>query len=226
MYIIINKLVPYINPNLLLRSIQGMNSEIKFDDFRVKIGIGSFSVFKQLLNFLAHNKIGIQLDNNGKQTLLFSEMDRIRASFLSLQMGCDIQECSKVLSWKDFEYFTSELLTMFEYSTKVNIVLSKPRAQLDIIGIKNDFAITIDCKHWKYSNKTTLTIYAEKQIRRTMLWLEREKKITKAIPMIITLDNAIFKFINRVPVVPILTLKSFLKEFDKQDDSILLIRKN
>lgn len=226
MHIIINKVVPYINPNLLLRSIQGMNSEIKFDDFRVKIGIGSFSVFKQLLNFLAHNKIGIQLDTNGKQTLLFSEIDRIRASFLSLQMGCDIQECSKVLSWKDFEYFTSELLTMFEYSTKVNIVLSKPRAQLDIIGIKNDFAITIDCKHWKYSNKTTLTIYAEKQIRRTMLWLEREKKITKAIPMIITLDNAIFKFINGVPVVPILTLKSFLKEFDKQDESILLIRKN
>ncbi len=226
MHIIINKLVPYINPNLLLRSIQGMNSEIKFDDFRVKIGIGSFSVFKQLLNFLAHNKIGIQLDTNGKQTLLFSEIDRIRASFLSLQMGCDIQECSKVLSWKDFEYFTSELLTMFEYSTKVNIVLSKPRAQLDIIGIKNDFAITIDCKHWKYSNKTTLTIYAEKQIRRTMLWLEREKKITKAIPMIITLDNAIFKFINGVPVVPILTLKSFLKEFDKQDESIILIRKN
>jgi hypothetical protein len=225
-HIIINKVVPYINPNLLLRSIQGMNSEIKFDDFRVKIGIGSFSVFKQLLNFLAHNKIGIQLDTNGKQTLLFSEIDRIRASFLSLQMGCDIQECSKVLSWKDFEYFTSELLTMFEYSTKVNIVLSKPRAQLDIIGIKNDFAITIDCKHWKYSNKTTLTIYAEKQIRRTMLWLEREKKITKAIPMIITLDNAIFKFINGVPVVPILTLKSFLKEFDKQDESILLIRKN
>ena len=225
MHIIINKLVPYINPNLLLRSIQGMNSEIKFDDFRVKIGIGSFSVFKQLLNFLAHNKIGIQLDTNGKQTLLFSEIDRIRASFLSLQMGCDIQECSKVLSWKDFEYFTSELLTMFEYSTKVNIVLSKPRAQLDIIGIKNDFAITIDCKHWKYSNKTTLTMYAEKQIRRTMLWLEREKKITQALPMIITLDNAIFKFINGVPVVPILTLKSFLKEFDKHDESILLIKK-
>jgi hypothetical protein len=44
--------------------------------------------------------------------------------------------------------------------------------------------------------------------------------------MIITLDNAIFKFINGVPVVPILTLKSFLKEFDKQDESILLIRKN
>ena len=226
MYIIINKLIPYINPNLLLRSIQGMNSEVKFDDFRVKIGIGSISVFKQLLNFLAHHKIGIQLETNGKQTLLFSEIDRIRASFLSLQMGCDIQECSKVLSWKDFEYFTSELLTMFEYSTKVNIVLSKPRAQLDIIGIKNDFAITIDCKHWKYSNKTTLTIYAEKQIRRTMLWLEREKKVIKAIPMIITLDNAIFKFINGVPVVPILTLKSFLKEFDKQDESFLLIRKN
>lgn len=219
-------MVPYINPNILLRSIQGMNSEVKFDDFRLKTGIESFSVFNQLLNFLARNQIGILLDKNGKQTLLFSEMDRIRASILALQRGCDIQECSKVLSWKDFEYFTSELLTMFEYITKVNIVLSKPRAQLDVIGIKNDFAITIDCKHWKYNNKTTLTLYVEKQIRRTILWLQREKKITKALPIIITLDNPCFKFINGVPIVPILTLKSFLNEFDKTDESLLFVNKS
>ena len=129
------------------------------------------------------------------------------------------------MSWKDFEYFTCELLSLFEYRTSVNIVLSKPRAQLDVIGIKNDFAITIDCKHWKNNNKTTLTVYAEKQIRRTMLWLQREKKITKALPMIITLNNSIFKFIKGVPIVPILTLKSFLKEFDNSDESIFLINK-
>src|SRR5687767_13976764 len=184
-----------------------MTDELQYNDFRLKTGIESVSVFKQLLKFLGKNRIGILLDKNGKQVFLFSEMDRIRTSLLALQLGCDIQECSKVLSWKDFEYFTSELLTMFEYKTKVNIVLSKPRAQLDVVGIKKDFAITIDCKHWKYSNKTTLTIYAEKLIRRTMLWLQREKKITKALPIIITLDNAFFKFINGVPIVPILTLK-------------------
>lgn len=59
-----------------------------------------------------------------------------------------------------------------------------------------------------------------------MLWLKREKKITKALPMIITLNDSIFKFIKGVPVVPILTLKSFLKEFDKSDESMLLINKN
>lgn len=219
-------MVHYINPNIVLKSIQGMSNEVNLNDFRLKTGIESVAVFKQLLNFLAKNRIGILLDKNGKQMLIFSKMDRIRTSLLALQLGCDIQECSKLLSWKDFEFFTSELLILFEYQTKVNINLSKPRAQLDVIGIKNDFAITIDCKHWKYSNKTTLKIYAEKQIRRTMLWLEREKKITQALPMIITLDNAIFKFINGVPVVPILNLKSFLKEFDKHDESILLIKKN
>ena len=167
-----------------------MSDEVNLNDFRLKTGIESVAIFKQLLNFLDKNRIGICLDKNGKQMLIFSKMDRIKASLLALQLGCDIQECSKLLSWKDFEYFTSEL---------------------DVIGIKNDFAITIDCKHWKYSNKTTLTMYAEKQIRRTMLWLEREKKITQALPMIITLDNATYKFNNGVPVVPILTLKSFLK---------------
>ena len=202
-----------------------MTDEVQYNDFRLKTGIESVSVFKQLLKFLGKNRIGILLDKNGKQVFLFSEMDRIRASLLALQLGCDIQECSKLLSWKDFEFFTCELLSLFEYKTSVNIVLSKPRAQLDVIGIKNDFAITIDCKHWKNNNKTTLTVYAEKQIRRTMLWLQREKKITKALPMIITLNNSFFKFIKGVPVVPILTLKSFLKEFDNSDESIFLINK-
>ncbi|MGZ5485832.1 MAG: hypothetical protein ACXWFB_07990 [Nitrososphaeraceae archaeon] len=219
-------MVHYINPSILLKSIQGMTHEVNYHDFRLKTGIESVSVFNHLLKFLGKNRIGILLDKNGKQVFLFSEMDRIRASLLAVQLGCDIQECSKLLSWKDFEYFTCELLSLFEYSTRVNIVLSKPRAQLDVIGIKNDFAITIDCKHWKYNNKTTLTVYAEKQIRRTMLWLQREKKITKALPMIITLNNSIFKFIKGVPVVPILTLKSFLKEFDKSDESMLLVNKN
>ena len=219
-------MVHYINPSILLRSIHGMNHEVNYNDFRLKTGIESVSVFKQLLNFLAKNRIGRFLDKNGIQVFLFSEMDRIRASLLALQLGCDIQECSKLLSWKDFEYFTCELLSLFEYNTRVNIVLSKPRAQLDVVGIKNDFAITIDCKHWKYNNKTTLAVYAEKQIRRTMLWLQREKKITKALPMIITLNNSIFKFIEGVPVVPILSLKSFLKEFDKSDESLVLIKKN
>ena len=56
--------------------------------------------------------------------------------------------------------------------------------------------------------------------------ITKRKKITKALPMIITLNNSIFKFIKGVPVVPILTLKSFLKEFDNSDESMLLINKN
>lgn len=219
-------MVDYIHPNLLLRSIQWMTTEITLNDFRSKTGIESRTVLKELLKFLSKHKIGLLLEKNGRKTLLFSEIDRIKASLLSLQLGCDIHECSKLLSWKDFEYFTSELLNLFEYSTRVNIVLSKPRAQLDVIGIKNNFAITIDCKHWKYNNKTSLSIYAEKQIKRTLLWFQREKTITKVLPIIITLNSSNFGFINGVPIVPILTLKSFLNEFDTYEDSVTLIKKN
>jgi hypothetical protein len=219
-------LVDYIHPNILLKSIQWMTPEITLNDFRSKTGIENVTVLKQLLKFLFQHKIGSLLEKNGKKTLLFSDIDRIKASLLSLQLGCDIHECSKLLSWKDFEYFASELLNLFEYSTRVNIVLSKPRAQLDVIGIKNNFAITIDCKHWKYNNKTSLSIYAEKQIRRTLLWFQREKTITKVLPMILTLYSSNFGFINGVPIVPILTLKSFLNEFDKYEDSITLIKRN
>lgn len=219
-------MVDYIHPNLLLKSIRWMTTEIALNDFRSKTGIENVTVLKQLIKFLFQHNIGSLSEKNGKKTLLFSDMDRIKASLLSIQLGCDIHECSKLLSWKDFEYFASELLSLFEYSTRVNIVLSKPRAQLDVIGIKNNFAITIDCKHWKYNNKTSLSMYAEKQIRRSLLWFQREKTITKVLPMILTLYSSNFGFVNGVPIVPILTLKSFLNEFDKYEDSITLIKKN
>ena len=219
-------MVDYIHPNLLLKSIQWMTTEITLNDFRSKTGIENGTILKQLLKFLFQHKIGSLLEKNGKKTLLFSDIDGIKASLLSIQLGCDIHECSKLLSWKDFEYFASELLNLFEYSTRVNIVLSKPRAQLDVISIKNNFAITIDCKHWKYNNKTSLSMYAEKQIRRTLLWFQRENTITKVLPMILTLYPSNLGFINGVPIVPILTLKSFLNEFDKYEDSITLIKKN
>jgi len=44
--------------------------------------------------------------------------------------------------------------------------------------------------------------------------------------MILTLYSSNFGFVNGVPIVPILTLKSFLNEFDKYEDSITLINKN
>jgi Mg2+/citrate symporter len=202
-----------------------MNNEITLNDFKTKTGIKSVIVLKQLLGFLFQHKIGLLLEKNGKKTLSFSDVDRIKISLLSLELGCDIQECSKLLSWKDFEYFTSELLNLFEYNTKVNIVLSKPRVQLDVIGIKNNFAITIDCKHWKYNNNTTLSIYAEKQKRRSLLWLNRQMTITTVLPIIITLFSSDFRFIQGVPIVPIVALKSFLNDFDKYEDSITLIKK-
>ena len=68
-------MVHYINPGILLKAIQGMTDEVQYNDFRLKTGIESVSVFKQLLKFLGKNRIGILLDKNGKQVFLFSEMD-------------------------------------------------------------------------------------------------------------------------------------------------------
>jgi hypothetical protein len=44
-------MVHYFHPNILLRALKGMNSEVNLDEFRLNTGIESFSVFKQLLNF-------------------------------------------------------------------------------------------------------------------------------------------------------------------------------
>ena len=54
-----------------------MSGEVNLNDFRLKTGIESIAIFKQLINFLAKNRIGICLDKNGKQMLIFSKMNEL-----------------------------------------------------------------------------------------------------------------------------------------------------
>jgi hypothetical protein len=204
-----------LNPVLLARALPAvMPQEITLEEFQANSGIGSKTTARDVLDYMTNYGIGTR-------TLLyryiFTKADRMKLSLLALQKGCDIENISRSLSWKDFEELTSEILELNGYSTRTNVHFSIPRRmQIDVIGANNNLAIVADCKHWKRYSLSSISSYAEKQIRRTKILCRARKRIryniSHAIPIILTLYSVDIKLIDGVPIVPISKFKSFIED--------------
>ena len=163
---------------------------------------------RKILDTFMQNGIGI-FEN---KQIHFTENDRLKTSLLAIRMGAPIDEISSLLDWKDFESLVSEILESREFDTIRNVILTKPRMEIDVVGTKNGIAILIDCKHWKRLSYSSLETAVNKQIERTKRYVVKEK-IHAAVPAIVTLYQEEIKFINKVPIVPIFQLDSFCEEF-------------
>jgi len=91
-------------------------------------------------------------------------------------------------------------------------MLTKPRMEIDVVGIRLGIAILIDCKHWKQYNQSSLTAAVRKQVERTKQYVAKTAG-SMAIPVIVTLFQDKINFIDKVPIVPIFQFSSFIDEF-------------
>ena len=190
-----------------MRGINGIiPGGLSIKDFSVVTKIDEETTKTLLDNFL-QNGIGTYEDHQ----IFFDENDRLKTCLLAIQMGAPIDEISRSLDWKDFESLAAEILDASDFETTRNLVLTKPRMQIDVIGIKSDIAILIDCKHWKRSSQSALENAVKKQIERTKRFLKTEN-VKAAIPAIVTLHQEM-RFIDKVPIIPIFQLSSFCEEF-------------
>jgi hypothetical protein len=205
-----------VNPTLLEKAIPAIFSrEITSEEFQAESGIISRTTAKAVLEYMTNKGIGIAISSRSRY--LFFKADKMKLAVLALQNGCDIEDISKSLSWKDFEALTSEILWLCGYQCRTNIRLSKPRRiEIDVIGINHKLAVVADCKHWKQYSLSSISSYVEKQIERTKVLLKmkgrtKQYSITHAVPVILTLYSMNVEFINGVPIVPIHKLKSFIE---------------
>ncbi len=123
-----------------------------------------------------------------------------------------MEDVSEYLDWKDFESLTGVILEEKDFEVTKNLILTKPRMEIDVIGKKMDIALLIDCKHWKNMSKSALDEIVKKQI-------ERVKHV------IVTLHQESIQFVGNVPIVPIMKLSSFLDEFAGNLDSLKSVQK-
>ncbi len=143
-------------------------------------------------------------------------------SLKDLKAGTDIVDFSKDLHWRDFEAFGSALLSESGYDVTRNLILTKPRAELDIIATMQKRAIAIDCKHWKYSSPGKLSVAIRAQRLRAKRYCNSKYAIKDAIsetlPALLTLQDDGVRVIDGAPIVPVARFDNFLLELDAHLD--------
>lgn len=126
---------------------------------------------KRILEELARNGIG-RFDGDVTD---FDEGDKVKAVMLALEKGVLVDEAAKHLDWRDFEGLTAQILEIKDFATIRNMMLTKPRMEIDVVGIKLGVALLIDCKHWKRHNQSALEGAVLKQIERAKQYVAKTK---------------------------------------------------
>ena len=182
----------------------------KFDTSDESFGIINQDILNELMFFL--DKHGVRIRKNKIEN---SAYNKLSIALIAINKGINVVDISSKLNWHDFELFTSELLKYHGYTVYTNFRLKNPKREIDIIGIKSQKAILIDCKHWKKKSITGLKQIVEKQKNRSKLFIQKSNlKVQNVFPIVLTFLPNGNSFINGVPIISINKLNSFLLDFD------------
>ena len=210
-----------INDELIVKSLVTMPNNLSIDKFQELCEITSRSTTKELLTYL----IGLGIGHLSKDSVSFSEKDKLNTLLLVMKQGCDPEHLSKKLRWNDFELFTSLLIKSAGFTFERNVVFNKPRIQIDVIAFYHKIALLIDCKHWMKIYDFNVSRFSLNQIRRARIFLDKRKDAESVIPIIVTLHEYKFNFFDKIPIVPISRFKHFLQNFPFYLDNLHLIQR-
>ncbi|MER5176387.1 MAG: NERD domain-containing protein [Candidatus Nitrosocosmicus sp.] len=193
-----------INPSLLIYVVDNFESGLK------NFGIVNDDIFNELLFFLSN--YGIKIENNKIDISIYN---KLTIALIAIHNGVDVGNICRKINWHDFELFSSEIMKYHGYAVYTNFRLKNPRREIDVIGIKSQKALLIDCKHWQKNSISGLKQIVEKQKNRSILFVQKSKmNIENAFPIILTFLPNDFGYIDGVPIVSINKLNSFLLDFD------------
>jgi len=209
-----------MNPKQVVKGINGiLEGGVSVTDFSIVTELDEISA-KELLYALVQNGIGTWNDD-----LVDFDIpnDRLQTALFAITLGATIEDVSEYLTWRDFESLTGLILEEKDFDVTKNLILTKPRMEIDVIGKKMGIALLIDCKHWKTMSKSALDEIVKKQIERVKRYVADES--ISALPAIVTLHQEEIQFVDNVPIVPIMKLSSFLDDFVGNLDSLASIEK-
>jgi DNA-binding transcriptional MerR regulator len=209
-----------VNPGMVIGLRGIIPGGISVEDFSAVTELNSIDS-KTILDEFIKNDIGSKQDNS----YFFEVSDKLKIAVALLEKGFPIDEISVALDWRDFEGLTAEILSSKNFAVIKNLILTKPRMEIDVIGIRLGIAILIDCKHWKRYSTSSLTSAVKKQIERTKKYVEKTQGAI-AVPVIVTLYQDKVNFIENVPIVPIFQFSSFIDEFYGNIDQMKTIGKD
>jgi len=209
-----------IHPKMIVGLPGILVGGISVEDFSTVIKLNVIDS-KTILDEFIKNNIGTKQDNS----YYFEDGDKLKIAVKLLENGSPIDEISIALDWKDFEGLTAAILASKNFAVIKNLMLTKPRMEIDVIGIRLGVAILIDCKHWKCYSVSSLSTVVKKQIERTKHYVKKTPGAI-SVPVIVTLYQDKVDFIENVPIVPIFQFSSFIDEFYGNIDQMKTIETN
>jgi hypothetical protein len=148
----------------------------------------------------------------------------VLAALALARLGLDIDRIAESLDWKDFEDLCAAAMVAAGYRVTKNVRLRKPTRQIDIVAESTDFALVVDCKHWRRSvGAAGIGPVALAQAERASL-LERSLPGKAALPVILTMVDNRVRFVRGVAVVPVVALRDFLSSVSRFDEGFALPR--
>ena len=203
-----------INPNSLLSLLKEFDSNI--NKIRIKNNVLTIG----FLDFLYTRGVAIR-----DKQIDASSYNKIMIALAAVECGIDILTVCKLINWRDFELFASEVMKFHNYVVYKNYRIKNPTRQIDVVGIKLHNALVIDCKHWKRNSYSEMVGVVDKQKERGTLFMKKNEsfEIENAYPIIITFYPNEFQSVNQVPIVPISSFNSFLIEFDNYKQNFFRI---
>jgi hypothetical protein len=171
-----------------------------------------------VLEIIAGNKEFIKI--SGSEA---SVANPVELALKLLSQGIEARRISELLNWRDFEFFTSRILSESQYEVEHSVSLTSPvRFEIDVLGVdpSTGFSLAVDCKHWSITSPSRLKNAAENHnarvgklvkyysyVKSKYRILEKAKSIT---PLIITLLTPGIRVHANVLVISIRELPSFL----------------
>ena len=205
----------------MIRGLCGMIAGgVSTRDFAAVTGLGDADS-QEILDMLKSKDIGVLRDS----FYHFEDGDRLRVAVKLLEEGHPIDEISKVLHWRDFEGLAAEILGSMDFAVMRNLVLTKPRMEIDVVGVRLGIAMLVDCKHWSATRPSAMRTAVKKQVERTRHYVAKTPGAV-AVPVMVTLYRDAVDFVDGVPIVPIFQFASFVDEFYGNLDRMQTIRKD
>lgn len=176
------------------------------------------TIAKKILDGFVKNGIG-RFEGG---VINFDSADKLKAAMYAIKNGATIDEVAVHLNWRDFEGLVAKIFEARGFSVIKNLILTKPRMEIDVVGVRLGVAILVDCKHWKRQSPSTLKNTVTKQIQRVRHYVKKTSGVM-AVPVIVTLYQEQLSFIEKVPIVPILQFSSFVDEIYGNLDQVNVI---
>jgi len=207
-----------LNTHLLIKGLEAViPGGISVQDFCAIAGTDK-TMAKKILESFVKNGIG-RFEGD---VIDFGSADKLKAAIFAIKNGATIDEVAIHLDWRDFEGLVTKIFEAKGFSVIKNLTLTKPRMEIDVVGIRLGIAILVDCKHWKRQSPSTLRNTVTKQIQRVRHYVKKTSG-AMAVPVIVTLYQEQLSFIEKVPIVPILQFSSFVDDLYGNLDQVNVI---